>query len=176
MAKFCSHMSNCELFVQFALNPALDIWKKYYCKSHYTSCIRFQRSKTGQQVPITLLPNGKSIELDQREGAPSHHGSHAIFNAILKDRIRMVSSLIKVGIDINSKNIDGVTPLMAAAQYGRADIIELLLQHGADKSVKNVYGHTAYDIAKEKNHINVMGLLSASGTPGSQNLANSGIS
>ena len=27
----CSHVESCELFVQFALNPALDVWKLHYC-------------------------------------------------------------------------------------------------------------------------------------------------
>jgi ankyrin repeat protein len=160
-------MSSCELFVQFALNPVLEIWKKYYCKASYTTCIRFQHAKSGKQVPITLLPNGKSVVEKQEQGAPSHHGTTAIFNAIQKNRVRMVGSLIKVGININAKNIDGVTPLMVAAQYGRADIVELLLQHGADKSIKNVYGLTAYDLAKQKNHLNVIGLLS---DPGAEKL------
>jgi hypothetical protein len=152
----CSHIKNCELFVQFALNPALDIWKEHYCEGDFKNCVRFQQSKSGRQIPLTLLPNGNIIK---EGGNETLCGSTAIFNAILKNRTRMVSSLIKVGVDVNGKNFDGITPLMAAAEYGRTEVVRLLLQHGADLHVRNIYGQTALDIAEKSGNTDIATLL-----------------
>lgn len=142
----CSHISSCELFVQFALNPALDIWKDNYCEGAYTSCVRYERSKSGQQIPLTLLPNGTLIKEGENE---SICGSIAIFNAIQKNRMKMVASLLRVGVDIEGRNINGLTPLMAAAEFGHSDIARLLLEHGADIHAQTSYGDTAQRIAEK---------------------------
>src|SRR5579871_3274350 len=39
------------------------------------------------------------------------------------------------------------TPLHAAAYYGYKDIVELLIEHGCDRSEINQYGLTAYEEA-----------------------------
>ena len=57
----CSHSSSCPLFAQFAMEPALAIWKKHFCDGEYTNCARYQMGLKGEVVPITLLPNGKMI-------------------------------------------------------------------------------------------------------------------
>lgn len=152
----CSHVKNCELFVQFALNPALDIWKEHYCEGNYETCARFNQSKSGALIPLTLLPNGVLIK---EGGNDAVCGSTAVFNAILKNRSRMVSSLIKVGVDINAKNIDGLTPLMAAAGCGATDIAKILVNSGADLHAENMYGETALDISVKKGHRDIEQLL-----------------
>lgn len=152
----CSHVKNCELFVQFALNPALDIWKEHYCEGDYKTCVRFNKSKSGAQIPLTLLPNGTLIK---EGGNDLVCGSTAVFNAILKNRARMVSSLIKIGVDINAKNIDGLTPLMATAEFGATEIARILVNNGADPHAENMYGETALDIAIKKGHQDIEKLL-----------------
>lgn len=152
----CSHVETCELFVQFALNPALDIWKRHYCEGDFNTCVRFQKSKSGRQIPLTLLPNGTVIELS---GDELSCGSTAIFNAIIKNRLNMVRSLTKVGCDVNSKNIDGQTPLMAAAQYDRIEIVRFLLDSGAVINTTDAYGQTAFDVASKHEHADIVELL-----------------
>ena len=152
----CSHVRNCELFVQFALNPALDVWKDHYCEGMYLQCARYQRSNAGQSVPLTLLPNGKIVGLTV---SGSRAGEIALFNAIVKNRVRMLGSLLKIGVDINAKNIEGITPLMAAAEHGYTEIVEFLLEHGADARQKNFDGETAFDIAVAAGHEGIATLL-----------------
>lgn len=152
----CSHIENCELFAQFALNPALNLWKDRYCKGVFQQCNRFQLAKTGRPVPLTLLPNGKMVHtLRSREEL----GATALFNAILKNRAHMVGSLIKAGATIDARNIEGMTPLMAAAEQGAEDIVELLLKTGADASMVNNDNMSASDIAKQKNHESIEKLI-----------------
>lgn len=137
-------MQGCELFVQFALNPALDIWKKHYCQARYEGCARYVMSRKGGAVPLTLLPNGKQINAIRTD---VEFGTTAMLNCIHKRRIRMAKSLILTGVDINASNVEGTTPLMAAVVAGAEDIVELLLEHDADTSLTNMHGETALDLA-----------------------------
>lgn len=50
---------------------------------------------------------------------------------------------------INSRNEIGNTPLMMAAFKGRSDTIETLLEHGADVTLKNKDGETAFHAAAQ---------------------------
>ena len=58
----CPHIKSCELFPELTVNSALKIWQVFYCEGDYNQCTRFQNSKQGKAVPITLLPNGKTMD------------------------------------------------------------------------------------------------------------------
>ena len=60
----CPHIQTCELFPELTVNSALKVWQVFYCEGDYSQCVRFQNSSRGTVVPITLLPNGKTM--DQR--------------------------------------------------------------------------------------------------------------
>ncbi len=154
----CSHIKSCELFVQFALNPALQIWKKHYCHGTHTECVRYKLSKLGQPIPLTLLPNGKRIEVRRNQ---DEFGITALFNCIEKDRVRMARSLIKTTVkNINVPNVEGTTALMAAVETGSEEMVKLLLASGSDTSLTNMHGQTAYDIAVEQQNAVLTNLLS----------------
>ena len=55
-------------------------------------------------------------------------------------------------IDPNISIVHGVTPLMIAAACGHVNIIELLIQTGADANSEDGQGHTALDYATMTNH------------------------
>jgi ankyrin repeat protein len=68
--------------------------------------------------------------------------------------VEAVKMLLNLGLDANSVNRDGRTPLMGAALKGRSDVVQLLVDHGAkldtrdhgsrdtDTSVSKIAGHT----------------------------------
>ena len=58
----CSHIETCELFPELTVNSALKVWQVFYCWGDFSQCVRYQRSQEGQASPITLLPNGKSMD------------------------------------------------------------------------------------------------------------------
>ena len=152
----CSHVKSCELFVQFALNPALEVWKESYCESDYKRCVRYQNSLKNLPIPLTLLPNGRLVSNTRSR---QEIEATVIFNAILKNRTHMVGSLIRAGVNVNTKNFEGYTPLMAAAEVGNEEAIKVLLQHNADISDTNEVGETAYDIATRCGHKSIAQLL-----------------
>jgi ankyrin repeat protein len=155
----CSHVTSCELFVQFALNPALDLWKAHYCEGDFERCARYTGSSAGQAIPLTLLPNGKNVRIGLTR---TDTGTTALFNAILKGRSRMIHSLVRAGVDINDRNLEGLTPLMVAAERGDLEIIAALLAAGADLHATDHDGRTAGDIAVACGHLDAAQRLQTS--------------
>ncbi len=76
-----------------------------------------------------------------------------LFSAIDSANTKRVAKLIKSGIDINSKNEDGETPLMYAIDRHGGSVIphfdefKLLFEAGADRSIINEKGENAFIIA-----------------------------
>ena len=58
-----------------------------------------------------------------------------------------VKAMVENGTDINRKST-GLTPLMFAARYNKADIVQLLIDSGAKLKVKSERGYTALEYAK----------------------------
>lgn len=69
----------------------------------------------------------------------------------------LVSKLDKQGI--NAIQTNGFTPLIFAAQIDESNLVKKLLDKGADKSLKDDEGKTAYDYAKEKGKDELMRML-----------------
>ena len=66
------------------------------------------------------------------------------------DEIKKVIN--ETNIDINTKNEDGVTPLMNAVKYNNnLEVVNLLLNEGADVNIKNSMGKTPLMYAAEYN-------------------------
>lgn len=144
----CTHSKNCQLYAQFAMEPSLRLWKQRYCMGDFEQCARYQLALEGKSVPLALLPNGRRVKQRSKEQI----SAAAIFNAILKQRVPMVRSMIKTGLP--SERIvtsDGMTPLMASASVGNVELVEIMLEHGCNPHAKNVKGETALDIALHSN-------------------------
>lgn len=67
----------------------------------------------------------------------------SLFSAIEQDNLQTVSSLLQGGADCDIRNDEEMTPLMVAASLGHHDIVETLLDHGANVNAKNPLGWTA---------------------------------
>jgi len=63
--------------------------------------------------------------------------------------IDIARELIKRGANVNAQTQHGVTPLMIAAARNVTPMIGLLVQSGADPSIKSKEGKTALDIAEQ---------------------------
>jgi len=143
----CTHSSQCDLYVQFAAEPALALWKKRYCNSKYNQCARYQCAARNQLVPMTLLPNGTQLgEARDKEDITLS----AVFNAISKNRCHMVQSIIKASPGAqHGTNSDGVSALMLAAKLGNPKMLNVLLLLGCDPTRRNKLGQSALDISQQ---------------------------
>lgn len=72
----------------------------------------------------------------------------------------VVLLLIEKGANINETTTDlNLTPLYIAAKNNKPEIVELLLNHNADKSVKSKKGFTALDAAKKAGEDSIINML-----------------
>ena len=78
--------------------------------------------------------------------------------AILLKKPHIVELFIEKGAYIN-KIIRQIAPLGVAALYNCIECAELLLLHGADVNIKDIFGRTPLSIASLKNHIDILNLL-----------------
>lgn len=79
--------------------------------------------------------------------------------AVAKGDINMVKKLIELGADVNGRS-RLLTPLMYAARYNRTEIINLLLENGADAELKDPrLKFTAYKYAEISNAKEAMKIL-----------------
>src|SRR5581483_11559765 len=71
-----------------------------------------------------------------------------------KENVEAIKMLLELGLDPNSANRDGRTPLMGAALKGRSEVVQMLVDRGAkldtrdhgsrdtDTNVSKIAGHT----------------------------------
>ena len=71
----------------------------------------------------------------------------------------IVQTLIDAGADIEHTIVYGTRPLMLAAGYGEARVVEVLLAAGVDVSAQNEGGRTARIMAETKDYVEVVNLL-----------------
>lgn len=66
--------------------------------------------------------------------------------------LEMARLLVAAGADANAAQHGGYTALHSAAQHGSVELIDLLLDHGADPDAAAEDGRRAADFAREKGH------------------------
>lgn len=71
----------------------------------------------------------------------------------------VVAMLAGAGANIEKAIGYGLRPLMLAAGYGEAGVVEVLLNCGAQVRARNEGGRTALQMATDKNYIDVINLL-----------------
>lgn len=153
----CTHTSKCELYVQFAADPSIQLWKNHYCDSEFKRCARYALSLKGAAVPLSLLPNGKTITLELSE---EDRALHALFNAIQKNRLPMVKAFLKTKTTSSKvANSDGITPVMYAASLGHVEIMQFFLENGCNPHHRSKKGETALELAARAGHNSCVALL-----------------
>jgi ankyrin repeat protein len=74
-------------------------------------------------------------------------GNTALWNACFGQDYKCVELLVKAGINLDKMNDNGVTALMYSASAGKEDMVKLLLEAGANKTIENLDGFKAVDLA-----------------------------
>ena len=88
-----------------------------------------------------------------------------IKNKELSEDIKLakVDMLIKLGVDVNTNDMDEKTALMFASCYGHKDIVELLVSNGADVNQKDHDRWTALMFASFGGHKEIIEFLVSRG-------------
>jgi ankyrin repeat protein len=94
-------------------------------------------------------------DVDAKE---DRYHSTAMHSAAASNAIGVVDVLVEFGADVNVVSRYG-TPLHLACENGHLAIVQVLLMHGAKRSVQNLEGKTALYIAQEQCHDDIERLL-----------------
>jgi len=65
---------------------------------------------------------------------------------------QVIELMAKYGANLNTLDACGYTPLMQCTVADNPELVELLLQLGADRNIRDKEGHRAVDIAYELGH------------------------
>lgn len=74
---------------------------------------------------------------------------HAIHYSVYKNNIILLELLLKYKININEKDELNSTPLIHAVFNNKINVIDFLLQNGADKNCIDALGNSAVSLAKK---------------------------
>ncbi|KAM6927155.1 protein phosphatase 1 regulatory subunit 12A isoform 2-T2 [Lycodopsis pacificus] len=73
----------------------------------------------------------------------------ALHVAAAKGYIEVLKVLLQCGVDVDSRDIDGWTPLHAGAHWGQEEVCSLLADNMCDMAAVNIVGQTPLDVADE---------------------------
>jgi len=104
-----------------------------------------------EEIIDWLISVGANVNIPSNTGSSPLHFVARNVNQdgamSIQNQIRIMKKLINNGAKINAITNDGDTPLIQAAGACRVEAVELLLEKGADRNVRNYYGMTALDMA-----------------------------
>jgi len=90
---------------------------------------------------LNVLPNSTFVK---------SNGLSSFCKAVVSGDIETVRKLITLGEDVNQKSL-GMTPAILAARYNKAEILQLLIDNGANLKIKSDKGYTAKKYAELSN-------------------------
>jgi ankyrin repeat protein len=97
----------------------------------------FAAGKCATDIVKMLVARGVGVRVER-------NGTNAMVLAATAECEDTLRYLVAVGADVNAKNSEGVTPLMAAASTGNVTVVQLLLDGGADLDVTTPDGDSAW--------------------------------
>lgn len=71
----------------------------------------------------------------------------SLFKALRDRDVEEVRKILDSGIDVNTKDKDGKTPLMHASNYGCIDIVQVLIERGANYNARDNENNIALNLA-----------------------------
>lgn len=96
----------------------------------------------------------RGADVNKPGWAPLHY-------AATHGHLEVMDLLLEQYAYIDAASPNGTTPLMMAARYGTPEAVKLLLQAGADPSLKNSLGFNALDFALQADRKDSAALISA---------------
>lgn len=103
---------------------------------------------------VKILPTG----LEKKGGIDTLHSRQNLLTAVCRGDVGLVQRLLSMNVEVNFQQ-HGETPILIAADKGYADIVQILVHHGANFKVRNKNGQTPMDIALVKGYTRTAQIL-----------------
>ena len=143
----------------------LELFKVLYEEADVENCLAKEPMQPRNAVELAVnmdSPDAVDWLISEKGFAPSdipaldgsmlHYSYNLDEQGHLTNGLRMIEYIVRNGLeDINTLNPDGKTILMTAAEAEDAEACELFLSLGADKTIRDNAGKTAYDYAAKYN-------------------------
>lgn len=117
------------------------------------------------ESPLMLAALAGELEICQtlieRDADVNKPGWAPLHYAATNSHITVIRLLLDHHAYIDAASPNGSTPLMMAAMYGNASAVKLLLESGADPSLKNDLGLTAIDFAQRVKKMDSVEIIAA---------------
>ena len=81
------------------------------------------------------------------------------FKAAAENDLKLIKDYLRRGIDINSRDFFGCTALICAVAKRAEDVVEFLMESGADWTVSGQNGLTALGLAKKKKFTDIANFI-----------------
>ena len=102
----------------------------------------------------------KTIKTDVEIEMESPDDLSAFCKAVMQGDVETVKKFIELGEDVNQKSL-GKAPIHYAARYNKADVLQVLIDNGADVKKRCDGGMTAIKYAKLSNATEAQAVLEA---------------
>ena len=110
-------------------------------------------------VGTGLLANATPIKNQIKlEKSKANYDLSSFCKAVMQGDIETVERMIEWGEDVNKKSL-GMTPAMFAARYNKAEVLQMLIDHGADLSAKSDQGYSVAKYAELSNATDALAVL-----------------
>jgi Zn-dependent protease with chaperone function len=114
-----------------------------------------------------LINEGEDVNAIDSEGStPLHWSIYGIgfsfeddFEGDTSPSVEAARLLLEAGANVNAVDIYGSTPLLDAVNYETPEMVAVLLEYGADPSIKDENGMSAIDLAREYQNQEIITLL-----------------
>jgi ankyrin repeat protein len=101
-----------------------------------------------------LIDAGADVDKQDKDGQT------ALLHACKRSFNETATLLLESGADVNFQSKKrGVTALMIAAVWDNTELVQILLDHGADPQLTDTFGRTAKLLAQKKGNTAVLGML-----------------
>ncbi|WP_419212363.1 ankyrin repeat domain-containing protein [Maribacter sp. X9] len=107
-----------------------------------------------------LMANGSNHLVGTSNHNISRIELSSFCKAVIEGDLTTVKSLLKLGEDVNQKSL-GMTPAMFAARYNRSEVLSLLIEHGANLTMKSDQGFSVKKYAELSNAGEALAIIEA---------------
>ena len=100
----------------------------------------------------------KGVEVDPVESLAN---TTPLTQASAEGHVPVVEALLDKGANINHQVINKITPLHWPAGNNKLAVVKVLINRGADRSLRDEWNRTPLDLAKEKGYKSIVDYLSS---------------